>query len=311
MMNLQFKTVIKNRDQIAEYLESIKDDDITCYTDRSKIGTQSGYGYRISKNKNIISIYEDSGKMPSHCTVYYAELTAITEAAKHIKSLNIVSTNIHFLTDSISAIQAINSHVVNSKTVNSSINSLNDIANNNNKVHISWVAGHGGYDGNERADLLAKRGTELAYTHKGYIPQSYYKSIINKSVLKNSEAKCWQQTSQHVRCAIKNNMNHIVTTKYPKNNRKELRIATQLITGHIGLNYHLHKINRSETSLCETCELEEETVEHFIGRCPTYHMMRQKYLDTFSDTMENIFANNSLYKILQYTQHTGRLTIHT
>ena len=129
--------------------------------------------------------------------------------------------------------------------------------------------------------------------------------------MKNSEAKCWQQTSQHVRCTIKNNMNHIVTIKYLKNNRKELRIATQLITGNIGLNYHLHKINRSETSLCETCELEEETVEHFIGRCPAYHMMRQKYLDTFSDTMENIFANNSLYKILQYTLHTGRLTIHT
>ena len=70
--------------------------------------------------------------MPSHCTVYQAELTAITEAAKHIKSLNIVNTNIHFLTDSISAIQAINSHVVNSKTVNITINSLNDIANNNN-----------------------------------------------------------------------------------------------------------------------------------------------------------------------------------
>ena len=69
-LNLQFKTVIKNRDQIAEYLESIKDDDITCYTDGSKIGTQSGYEYWISKNKNIITIYEESGKMPSHCTVY-------------------------------------------------------------------------------------------------------------------------------------------------------------------------------------------------------------------------------------------------
>ena len=69
-LNLQFKTVIKNSDQIAEYFESIKDDDITCYADGSKIGTQSGYGYRISKNKNIITIYEESGKMPSHCTVY-------------------------------------------------------------------------------------------------------------------------------------------------------------------------------------------------------------------------------------------------
>ena len=78
-LNLRFKTIISNRDQIAEYLKSIKDEDITCYTDGSKIETQTGYGYRISKNNNTITINEESGRMPSHCTVYQAEcpLTAL------------------------------------------------------------------------------------------------------------------------------------------------------------------------------------------------------------------------------------------
>ena len=191
-LNLRFKIIISNRDQMAEYLKSIKDEDITCYTDGSKIGTQTGYGYRISKNNNTITINEESGKMPSHCTVYHAELRVVTEAAKHLKDVNIINKNIHFLTDSISAIQAISSHIVNSKTVDSTINNLNELAKNNNKIYISWVAGHSGYDGNEGADELAKIGTELTYIHKGYIPQLYYKSIINKSVLNKSEAKCWQ-----------------------------------------------------------------------------------------------------------------------
>ena len=310
-LNLKFKTIISNRDQIAEYLKSMKDEDITCYTDGSKIGTQTGYGYRISKNNNTITINEESGRMSSHCTVYQAELRVVTEAAKHLKDVNIINKNIHFLTDSISAIQAINIHIINSKTVDSTINSFNELAMNYNEIYISWVARHSGYDGNERADELAKIGTELTYIQKGYIPQSYCKSIVSKSVLNKSETKCWQQTSQHLRRTIKNNMNHIITTKHLKNNRKELRIATQLITGHIGLNYHLHKISRYETAMCESCKLEEETVEHFIGRCPAYHMTRQKYLYTFSDTLEDIFANNSLYKILQYALHTGRLTVHT
>ena len=158
--------------------------------------------------------------MPPHCTVYQAELRAVTEAAKHLKDVNIINKNIHFLTDSISEIQAINSHIVNSKTVDSTINNLNEIAKNNNKIYISWVAGHSGYDSNECTDELAKIGTKLTYIHKGYIRQSYYKSIINKSVLNISEAKCWQQTSQHLRRTIKNNMNHIVTAKHLKNNRK-------------------------------------------------------------------------------------------
>ena len=92
-LNLRFKTNIRNRDQIAEYLKSIKDEDITCYTDGSKIGTQTGYRYRISKKNNTITINEESGRMPSHCTVYQAEL----RATKHLKALNIINKHIFFV----------------------------------------------------------------------------------------------------------------------------------------------------------------------------------------------------------------------
>ena len=213
-LNLRFKTIISNRDQNAEYLKSIKD--ITCYTDGSKIGTQTGYGYRISKNNNTITSNEESGRMPSHCTVYQAEVRAVTEAAKHLKHVNIINKNRQIIKTEVGL------------------------------IFFVWI---------------------FFFTFTLLI----LLIVFNK---------------KNLRRAIKNNMNHIVTTKHLKNNRKELRIATQFITGHIGLNYHLHKINRSETAMCESCELEEETVEHFIGRCPTYHMLRQKYLNTFSDTLD-------------------------
>jgi hypothetical protein len=50
-------------------------------------------------------------------------------------------------------------------------------------------------------------------------------------------------------------------------NRKRLRMLTQIVTGHSTLNGHLRKMGLSHTSICIRCGKEVETRNHFLGDC--------------------------------------------
>ena len=96
------------------------------------------------------------------------------------------------------------------------------------------------------------------------------------------------------------------TLKTLTNNRTKYRMATLLISGHAPLNYHLYKINKSDTKTCPTCELEDETVAHLVGNCPRLAQLRYQHLNTHYGNIETIFHQNNLLKILDFTHHTGR-----
>ena len=85
-----------------------------------------------------------------------------------------------------------------------------------------------------------------------------------------------------VSCILTNNLN----------NRTRYRTGICIITGHIGLNKHLHRINRSDTPNCPNCIDTEETVAHYIGQCPAYSRMRGDTLGTYYDSINDIMDNN-------------------
>lgn len=59
----------------------------------------------------------------------------------------------------MSAIQALGTSEITCHLVLNTARLLNKLSRKlGNKVMISWVRGHDGVDGNERADLLAKEG---------------------------------------------------------------------------------------------------------------------------------------------------------
>ena len=80
-----------------------------------------------------------------------------------------------------------------------------------------------------------------------------------------------------------------------------------IITGHIGLNKHLHRINRSDTSNCPNCTDTEETVAHYIGQCPAYSRIRGDTLGTYYDFINNIMDNNNIDLIINFALKTKRL----
>ena len=50
--------------------------------------------------------------------------------------------------------------------------------------------------------------------------------------------------------------------------RKDLRVATQILTGRAALNYHLSKLKRTIQPISPLCKAGKETVFHFRGQCP-------------------------------------------
>ena len=90
-------------------------------------------------------------------------------------------------------------------------------------------------------------------------------------------------------------------------NRIRYRTAIGIITGHIGLNKHLYRINRADSPLCPNCSDTEETVAHFIGQCPTYMSIRADTLGTYYDSISDIMDNNSMDSLINYTLKTKRL----
>ena len=97
----------------------------------------------------------------------------------------------------------------------------------------------------------------------------------------------------------------ILTNKL--NNRTRYRTGICIITGHIGLNKHLHRINRSDTPNFPNCTEIEETVAHYIGQCPAYSRVRGDTLGTYYDSINDIVDNNNIYLIINFALKTKRL----
>ena len=55
-------------------------------------------------------------------------------------------------------------------------------------------------------------------------------------------------------------------------------MATQILTGHAALNYHISKDNRTVEPICPLCEAEEETVSHLLGQCQMLGKLKAELL---------------------------------
>ena len=176
---------IKDRTGAINFIDQINNDDITIYTDGSGLNNKLGYGYYISTNKNKTKIAEGCGRLPDFCTVFQAEVTAISAACSKLKELDIANKNIYILSDSSSAINALNKCVINSITLVECLSKISELASNNS-ISLSWVPGHCNVPGNEMADALAKRGIDGNTFIKAYIPNSFIKKTINNKVYADS-----------------------------------------------------------------------------------------------------------------------------
>jgi hypothetical protein len=61
--------------------------------------------------------------------------------------------------------------------------------------------------------------------------------------------------------------------------KSELKTITGILTGHNGLNYHMHRIGKSRNENCRLCLEESETAQHIMCECPATARIRLKHFD--------------------------------
>ncbi|KIY46394.1 hypothetical protein FISHEDRAFT_47353 [Fistulina hepatica ATCC 64428] len=92
--------------------------------------------------------------------------------------------------------------------------------------------------------------------------------------------------------------------------RPAASILTQLRTQHVPLNDYLHRISASESPLCEACGEENETLIHYLLRCPAHERARLPIRHRFGASASDIafLLNNrdAVAMLLAYTRRTNR-----
>jgi hypothetical protein len=93
--------------------------------------------------------------------------------------------------------------------------------------------------------------------------------------------------------------------------RAQSSLITQLRTGHVPLNKHLHRIKRAPSPLCPACTRADESTHHFLFECRTYeharHVLRRKLGRKSTSVRELLGKPEPMLALLRYVAATGRL----
>ena len=156
----------------AHHIES-HSDSLHVYTDGSKTATGVGCAAVFPERTRTI-------KLPNEATIFSAELEAIRVTL--IESLNIRNRNFTIMTDSLSAIQAINDFNHQSPLVVKIQNSISENSRMHKEINFCWVPSHAGIVGNERADVAAKRAAESNEVVNVPLPHSDFYPLYRKAL---------------------------------------------------------------------------------------------------------------------------------
>ena len=136
---------------------------------------------------------------------------------------------------------------------------LGNVVRNTESLVLQWIPAHCRIEGNERADRLAKEGSELEQIESDLT----YREV--KSKIKTSLNNKWKESHPEY-----NKQDGVYCL-----NRRDQTTIFRLRTGHNRLKYHIHKIFKvGETDLC-SCGQAAETAQHVLQESRLYSNVRQ------------------------------------
>ena len=265
----RFETIIGNKTELTKHKirpKPVDPETINCFTDGSKTDLGTGAAFIAFGHQLKIQDYANLGQTT---TVFQAEITAISMATIELLDKNIMGKNVNMYVDSQGAIKALRSYSTHAKSVLECKRLVNKLAEVNT-VTINWIPGHVQQLGNEIADRLAKRGTEL-HT-EGIEPRlAISPCTVRKATdkwFKNRQDQKWQEKTdcRQTRLVLPSTEHRWTKcTKYLS--RNEMRILTQVTTGHSCLKRHMFIMGMANSPDCELCGMEQTPI-HIVTTCP-------------------------------------------
>lgn len=242
------------------------------YTDGSK--TANGTGAGIYGVRPRVSLSFNLGK---YATVFQAEVFAILACIQENLRRGYINHNVHILSDSQAALKALASPEIKSKIVGECRAELHELARRN-RVKLIWIPGHCGYDGNEEADKLAKKGVDSTFVGPEPtigIPLTACKQVIREWT-KRKHLDHWNNTpKQDIGKRLIQKVSEKIISEFTSLDRSKLRKVVGFVTGHFHFRKHMRTMGVWEGSpLCRLCGGEDETSQHIIFNCEAMNLYR-------------------------------------
>lgn len=198
------------------------------------------------------------------------------------------------MSDSQAVLKAISSCTVKSKLIKGCIDSLNALASTN-RVVLKWIPGHEGFDGNEQADCLAKKGACTPFI--GPEPFCGTSNSHTEEALRmwgeKSLSHYWTRAPGMRQAKKFITPARAKAKKLLELNKSELRILTGLLTGHAPVRYHLKIMGQIDTDTCRYCQVETETTEHVLCDCVALERRRFHHTGKARLTPKEVWITNT------------------
>ncbi|XP_023230409.1 uncharacterized protein LOC111630525 [Centruroides sculpturatus] len=255
-------TVYNPEDRIADW---------HVYTDGAKNDLGTGSAFVIYKTSTNKIVHEEFHKLCTHCSNNQAELWAMCKAlatvTNHCRNFK---GGITFFTDSRYVLSVIRG---TRKLTATGIKVYHLAMNLSQRKNISfrWVPGHHNIPGNEKADKLAKRATELLISPSfGLIPTSYISNHLHERSTDLWEGEWNNSTTGRTTFSFLPSIHKRQRYKYITPSF----YLTQCLTGHGNIPSYLHRIGRRSNATCPCDNSSVGDSFHILFDCPLYEPYR-------------------------------------
>ena len=281
---------------------------LSLFTDGSKQGDLTGAGFCCYRDGIIIK--EASFSLGASPSVFQTELHAISEACLFIMGEGF-SSAISIFSDSQPAINAVSNTIIRSATVHRCLNLLTQAASST-EISLVWVPGHSGIQGNDHADHLARQGSLLTPIGPApFLPlgNATLKSLTS-AYFKEIHITQWEDNVNNIspKChdPATSFLNLPSSKKSLPSAPASTALLTQLVTGHSYLHYFQWRTNMITSPTCPSCQEDDDTSEHFLGRCPAFTRLRMQFFNVSSCPLAYLISVFPPRTILAYASATDR-----